>query len=215
MFQDYEHILNAPVTCVALGEQSSLTEVTHLIKASVQDMPVILIGFSMGGMAAFDFIRSYPEQVKGLILLNSNCHADLPGRKTGRDQHLKLALDHGIEHLIRKTYLPVYFSNLDNPNAELVVNMAEKSGINAFKAQLNILANRPDSHDTLKEFPNPVLIIGGENDIPCPPAHQKEMSLLAPKSDLHIINNVGHFAPIEKTEEIAAIINSWLEKNYD
>jgi len=198
-----------------LDEEDSLSAMTQTLKDKVQESKVILVGFSMGGMIAFDFIRHYPNQVLGLCLLNSNCHADLPGRKAGRDQHLQLAEEEGITELIKQVYLPVYFSEPTQPEAEIVVDMASFLGVDIFRNQLKVLADRPDSLDTLTQFDKPVLIIGAENDVPCPVEHQELMAKSNKHSELNIIKNAGHFAPLEQADQIKQIMTDWVKKHYE
>lgn len=200
---------------IDLQLEDSLAKTTQLIKQKVEDKPVILVGFSMGGMLAFDFIRHYPDQVAGLCLLNSNCHQDLPGRKVGRDQHLLLAMQQGMKELMTQVYLPVYFSDPTSVQAQIVLTMAESLGVETFNAQLQILANRPDSSQTLASFDKPVLIIGAENDLPCPPQHQQEMAQLSQQAQLHILKQAGHFAPLEQAQTIKQLIASWVTKHYE
>ena len=79
-----------------LATENSLSTTTAKLKQLVGEQSVILVGFSMGGMLAFDFIRHYPEQVLGLCLINSNCHADQVTRKAGRTQQFQLAQQQGL-----------------------------------------------------------------------------------------------------------------------
>lgn len=199
---------------IDLTEQDSLSATSELIKAKVAEKPVVLVGFSMGGMLAFDFIRRYPSQVIGLCLLNSNCHADLPDRKASREQHFLLAEQQGIATLMQEIYLPLYFSKPNNPFASQVVTMAEKIGIHGFQAQLNILSNRPDSRQTLAEFSHPTLIIGAQQDLPCPVSHQEYMAEHCSHCELHIIENAGHFAPLEQSEQVKTLIEHWITTHY-
>lgn len=215
MFQPFLSSEQYHSVVIDLRLEDSLAKTTELIKQQVNDSPVILVGFSMGGMLAFDFIRKYPEQVKGLCLLNSNCHEDLPGRKVGRDQHLLLAMQQGMEKLMTQVYLPVYFSKPECAEANLVQDMAIELGVEVFNAQLLILANRPDSKDTLANFTHPILIIGAENDLPCPPEHQQDMALSNDNAEITIIENAGHFAPLEQPEQIKSLLEQWVSKNYD
>jgi pimeloyl-ACP methyl ester carboxylesterase len=214
MFQGF--INNPRYHCVTIDfiEQSSLAQMCAAIKEKVEDSAVILVGFSMGGMVAFEFIRNFPEQVRGLVLLNSNCHADLPGRKEERDDHLAIAKAKGLASLMKDTYLPIYFYEPNCPESSVVLAMAEQLGTKVFEAQLQVLAERPDSLWTLSSFQQPTIIIGAENDIPCPVQHQQLMNKSAPISELHIIENVGHFAVLEQPTKIRHIINQWVEKHY-
>ncbi|WP_435275393.1 alpha/beta fold hydrolase [Psychrobium sp. nBUS_13] len=207
--EDYQSIT------INLTIESSLSQTTKLIKQKVGQQPVILVGFSMGGMIAFDFIRTYPHLVAGLCLLNSNCHADLPGRKQARDLHLAKAKNYGLESVFREHYLANYFSDINGPNAEMVVNMANQLGVEVFESQLSILASRPDSMEGLSKLDCPTLIIGSQDDILCPPLHQIFMAGIAKCSELHILNNAGHFALLEQPQQIKAIIKKWLEQTHE
>jgi pimeloyl-ACP methyl ester carboxylesterase len=193
---------------------NSLQSMSNEVLDQVAGRPFIPVGFSMGGMVAFELIRRARQQVQGLILLGSNAHADLPGRKQGRETHLALAKKNGIKTLTQEVYLPVYFADTSGPKSELVVKMAECLGVDVFEAQLKVLAERPDSLDILASYAGPSLILGGENDLPCPPEHQKVMADTAMNSELHILPQCGHFAALEQAQNIAQLIKQWVNKHY-
>jgi len=193
----------------------SLEAMSEEILRQVGDIPFIPVGFSMGGMVAFELIRRVRKQVQGVILLNSNAHADLPGRQEGRDHHLTAAKKTSLANLMQDVYLPNYFENTHNPESAEVLKMAEILGVEVFEAQLKVLAQRPDSLVDLRAFNKPTLIVGGENDLPCPAEHQLVMAETAANSEIHILPKCGHFSVLEQPQEVAAIINRWLEKNYE
>jgi pimeloyl-ACP methyl ester carboxylesterase len=198
---DYEH-------------HDSLQAMSEEVLRLVGNRPFIPVGFSMGGMVAFELIRRVNDQIQGLILLNSNAHADLSGGQAGRERHLLLAKKTTLTNLMQDVYLPVYFENTQSPECDLVLQMAETLGVDVFEAQLKVLAQRPDSLDVLGSFAKPTLIIGGENDLPCPPEHQYLMADIAGKPELHILSQCGHFAALEQPQDIANFINQWVEKHY-
>ena len=215
MFQPFLSSAHYNSVVIEFSTENSLLHTTQRLKETLEDQPIVLVGFSMGGILAFDFIRHYPDQVIGLCLLNSNCHEDLPGREEGRNQHIEIAEKQGLTSLIQSVYLPVYFKNTQCNEAQVVVDMAKALGINVLKAQFNILSQRPNSESLLSQFDKPKLIIGAENDIPCPVKHQQYMSLLSQDAELHIIKNTGHFAPLEKPNIIKHIIEQWVVTYYD
>lgn len=214
MFQPFINSEHYHSVTIDFLKQSTLLDMCATIKEIVGDSPIIPVGFSMGGMVAFELLRRFPQQIKGLILLNSNCHADIPGRKAGRDEHLALAKELGLSSLMHSTYLPIYFDNPMCPLGDTVIKMAEQLGVETFEAQLQVLADRPNSLATLRSFHQPTLIIGAENDIPCPIQHQEIMAESPLISELHIIKNAGHFAPLEQPTQINQIIYQWVKKHY-
>ena len=214
MFQPIIDNLEYDSLSIDYAQHNCLQSMSNEVLEQVAGRPFIPVGFSMGGMVAFELIRRARAQIQGLILLNSNAHADLPGRKEGREIHLELAKKNGIKALIQEVYLPVYFANTSGPKNERVVKMAEDLGVDVFAAQLNVLAERPDSLDVLASYTGPSLILGGENDLPCPPEHQKLMADTAMNSELHILPQCGHFAALEQAQKIAQLIKQWVNKHY-
>jgi pimeloyl-ACP methyl ester carboxylesterase len=214
VFQPLLRYLNYPSITIRFTHQSTLTDMASEVKRRVGERPFIPVGFSMGGMVAFELIRQFESQIRGLCLVCSNCHSDSPERAQSRQEHLNIAKKQNLATLMKDIYLPVYFQQTSNELAQLVVDMANELGIETFQAQLNVLAERPDSIDLLKVFNLPSLVIGGQYDIPCPPEHQCVMASALPDSELHLIDKAGHFALLEYPLDIATIIQNWVEKHY-
>ena len=214
MFMPMLAHLSLEAKMVEFDKHNNLADMAAEVIRVVGERSFIPVGFSMGGMVAFELIRMNVPQLAGMVLLNSNCHADLPGREAGRDAHLKIAKTQGIETLIKQEYLPVYFSNPHCPEGEVVTKMAGLLGLETFEAQLKVLAERPDSLDVLTHFRKPLLIIGAKSDRPCPPEHQQVMAKAAPQSELHVLPDCGHFAPLQAPTTIANLIKQWVNKHY-
>ena len=214
MFQPIIDNLKYDSVLIDFKQHDSLQAMSEEVLRLVGDKSFIPVGFSMGGMVAFELIRQVSQQINGLILLNSNAHADLPGRQAGRDRHLEVAKKTSLTNLMQDVYLPVYFENTQSSESQVVLQMAETLGVDVFEAQLKVLAQRPSSLDVLGEFAKPTLIVGGENDLPCPVAHQQLMADTALKPELHILPQCGHFAVLEQPQKIAELINQWVEKYY-
>src|SRR5260370_21218141 len=51
----------------------------------------VLCGLSMGGYAAFAFLRKYPQRVKGLILADTRPGADTPEAQANRENVARIA----------------------------------------------------------------------------------------------------------------------------
>lgn len=199
---------------IEFSHEASLDEMANTVLTQVGERAFIPVGFSMGGMVAFELIRQRPAQISGLILLNSNCLADTPERSKGREHQLQLARDKGLPFLYQDIMLPVFFADPECKHAKLVVDMASALGISTFEAQLNVLAQRPDSLPLLKHFNKPSLIIGAEHDLPCPPDHQQVMASALQQGELHILKHCGHFALLEQADAIKNHINNWIGRHY-
>ena len=64
-------------------------DAVHAVLAELRIRKAILVGHSMGGYVALAFAELYPENVKGLVLLNSTARADSAERKLNRARAVK------------------------------------------------------------------------------------------------------------------------------
>lgn len=196
--------------CIDFSVASSVEAMTHRVLAEVGNRPFGIVAFSMGGMVAFELLRQVPQQIESLVLLASNAHADLPGRAELRQTHLVQAQQNGLGELIRELYMPNYLHHQALEHQTLIVEMAEQLGLEVFEAQLEVLADRPDSSETMSTAICPMLILGGEQDPLCPPAEQQRMHELNAQSELHLLKGCGHFVTLESAEAVNQHLLTWL-----
>jgi pimeloyl-ACP methyl ester carboxylesterase len=69
--------------------------------------------------------------------------------------------------------------------------------------QIRALVNRPDAAAHLGDITCPVLLMVGRQDQWSPVAQHQEMARLIPHARLEIIENAGHFAPVEQPDAVA------------
>ncbi len=105
-----EQFSNLSIEALGFCHESSLEQMTLSTLEAVNNRPFILAGFSMGGFIIFEILRQNIENHMGSILINSNCHADLPGREEIRLAHLEEAKLTGIRVLIKNKYLSNYLA---------------------------------------------------------------------------------------------------------
>ena len=167
-------------------------------------------GFSMGGMVAIDLAARYPERVDRVALLNSNSHADLPDRHAGRLEALAAARRQGLRAVVAERMLPAYLHHQDEGHRALILDMAEAHGVEAFAAQIEALAERPDASEALSSLDCPVLILGGRDDPLCPPRSQRDMLQQARRGQLVLLEDCGHFSLLEQPTRVSRALLDWL-----
>ena len=104
--------------------------------------------------------------------------------------------------LIREQFSNVYLHKPNEALMKLIAQMAQDTGIERYKAQLEILATRPDASELLANCAHPMLIIGGCNDVLCPPSEQQRIHNLAANSELVLVEDAGHFAMLEQSAQV-------------
>ena len=64
-------------------------DAVHAVLSELRIRKAIFVGHSMGGYVSLAFAELYPENIKGLVLLNSTARADNEERKINRDRAVK------------------------------------------------------------------------------------------------------------------------------
>ena len=198
-------LTNAGHQCITLAyeQHDNISDVANNALALFEKNESFSIcAFSMGGMVAFELLAQAPERIKKVALLNSNAHADKPEARVARNEHVNYALAHGLDKLIHNRFGAVYLYKPNDALMDLIAQMALDTGMERYKAQLDILASRPDASELLANCAHPMLILGGTNDVLCPPSEQQRMHNLAANSALVLIEDAGHFTMLEQSAQV-------------
>ena len=192
----------------------SLVDMATLILSEVEEN-FALLGFSYGGIIAFEIMRRASQRVTKLILLNTNFKVPSEATVTSQKKYLKM-VETGDFRKITTDFTKD--SMLHPKNAKcleirekvlrMALNVGELGFINQVKSQLN----RPDSTDDLPKINCPTLIISGREDQICPPILHEEMARLIPNSTLVIIGECGHLIPLEQPKILNETIRKWWEQ---
>ncbi|HEV2581451.1 MAG TPA: alpha/beta fold hydrolase, partial [Ktedonobacteraceae bacterium] len=150
----------------------------------------VLCGLSMGGYAAFAFLRSYPERLAGLILADTKPAADTPEAQANRENVAQLAETQGPS-AIADLQLPRLLSDYTrehHPEVELrarqMIDAATAQGIAAASRGM---ARRADASDLLTSVACPTLVIVGEYDAIIPPAIAQDYASSIPGAQVVVI----------------------------
>lgn len=199
----------ANVSVVQFTTEKTLVEMVEKVIAAANNKPCAIIGFSMGGIVASQLAKTHPELIAKLALINSNCHADLPERKKARAEQIAQVKSGQLLALMTHSFIPNYLFNTNKAHEKLIIDMALSLGPACFAAQVKAIENRSDSLAILKKLPCDVLIIGGNQDSICPASHQKMMHSELPQSKLALLDQCGHFAPLEQEEKVSTLLTLW------
>lgn len=197
------------ITVVQFTTEKSLTEMANKVITATKNEPCAIIGFSMGGIVALEIARTHPQLIAKLALVNSNCHADLPERKIARKAQITQAKSGQLIELLSETFLPNYLFKADNAHEKLIIEMAKSLGADCFVAQVMAIEDRPDSLSVLQQLKSDILIIGGKQDKICPAEHQQMMHENLPGSHIQLLEQCGHFAPLEQGEKVSNLLTNW------
>ena len=213
LFENQQIGISNLVNCQAVdcSRCDNLGDMAKLILSEIEG-DFALLGFSYGGIIAFEMMRQAPQRVAKLILLNTNYKAPSEATIASQQKYLKMVRTGDF----RKITTDFTKESMLHPNhakntkirekvLRMALNMGELGFINQVKSQLN----RPDSTDDLPKINCPTLIITGREDRICPPVLHEEMAQLIPNSSLVIIEECGHLTTLEQPEIVNDTIRKW------
>lgn len=171
-----------------------------------------LAGLSMGGYVAQEIMRRAPERVERLALLDTNARADTEAQVKTRQELIRLS-EIGKFKGVTPRLLPnlIHPSRLKDPAvADIVLQMAERVGQDAFKRQQMAILGRVDGRGDLQSIRVPSVVVCGRQDALSSVAFHAEMAEAIPNGRLVIIEDCGHLAPLERPYATSAVLRYWL-----
>ena len=173
---------------------------------------ICLVGLSIGGLIAFEFIKQRPDLCNKLILSDT---APKIGSENMWAERIKRVQEGGIE-AISDDILARWFSNefLKNKAVELqmwrsMLTRTTKSGyIGCCEA-----ISRCDLTEQAKLINIPTLVIVGDEDGSTPINLVKDAAKLIDGSIFKVIKKAGHLPCVEQPIEVASIFLEFLENN--
>lgn len=187
-------------------------DVVHAVLSELRIRKAILVGHSMGGYVALAFAELYPENVKGLVLLNSTARADSEERKLNRDRAIR-AVKQSFVNFISLSIANL-FSEVNRERLaaeiEIVKNKALKTPLQGIVASLEGMKIRNDREVLLHLTAFPKLLILGEKD-PVLPFEETKEQVDNTKVQLVTFPD-GHMSHIENQEALTQILLTFFKK---
>ena len=172
-----------------------------------------IAGFSMGGIVAAEVARQAPDRVERLAFVGSNPFP-LTDKQAGWWDRFVISVDYeGFEPTILNRLYP-HFVHPDHAGdaaiRDTVLKMSRKIGQDTMLRQVRAIQRGAVKSFDWSELTIPTAVIAGRDDVLCPPHIQKELAAQLPNSELTLIENCGHLAPLEKPHAVTQLLEGWL-----
>ncbi len=203
-----------PSIFAELPTVESITDMAQSVLDSVSG-PLHVAGHSMGGRVALEMVRLAPERILKLALADTGTHRRKPGEEQSRQTVIDLAHQHGMKALA-DTWLPPMVHPERHGDENLMsalTAMVLRNDADRHEAQIKALLNRPEAEAVLATIDCPVLLMVGRQDTWSPLNQHEHMLAEIPDANLAVIEDAGHFAPIERPKAVAAAVRDWLKEN--
>lgn len=203
-----------PVYHAALAGYDSLAAMAEYILGEVSG-PIVAIGHSMGGRVCMEMARLDPERVIGLVLADTG----YDGLRDGELKKRLAVVDLG--HKSMTTLVDSWLPPMVNPDRhretglmESLRQMALQFDSVTHESWIRALINRPDAGSYLHAIQCPVLLMTGDRDNWSPISQHHEMAELLPDSEFVVIEDAGHFAPVERPYVVCSRVIEWLGRRF-
>jgi pimeloyl-ACP methyl ester carboxylesterase len=176
---------------------------------------VHMLGYSMGGAIAQEFVRQFPERVSSLILCATMCggpravYAKSSVLSVMRDLD-GLSPEEGARWISKVTYSPGYLKRYPEiAEAQIRREVALPTPLHAADLQFQAFAEF-DGSKALSSIPCPTLVLTGDLDELISPQNSRMMAKLVPGAKLVIIPGCGHRVIWEATDECVLLITGFI-----
>jgi pimeloyl-ACP methyl ester carboxylesterase len=188
------------------------------------DDPVVA-GTSMGGGAAIGLALSYPDRVSQVVALEAfGLGTELPSglltwlfAKVQVTNHLSVALMRRSRGFVESSLgsLASDPDSITDGTVDRVVTEVNRPGAGAafrkFRAsEVTRGGYRTDYSDRVADLAVPVRYVHGAADDLLPPRWSERADARTPDSDLYVLKECGHLAPLEKPDRVYDLITELL-----
>jgi 3-oxoadipate enol-lactonase len=184
--------------------------------------PVVLVGFSMGGYAAWQFALRWPERLRGLVLCDTRAAGDSDEARANRLKMAEAAMQAGNSSPALAMLPKLFAPETHEARPDLVQQVRaiiERQSAEAVAAAQRGMARREDVQGRLAEIKCPALCIVGVEDAISPPKemHWIATTLAVPDvRDVRLVEveNAGHMAPMENPAAVTEAIAEFARECY-
>jgi pimeloyl-ACP methyl ester carboxylesterase len=224
---------------VAAGGDYSLDALGHDVKAVLDaeagELPVLLAGHSMGGMAIMSFAGLYPDEfgqrVRAVVLANtaaSDIVQELIGglgiritssafrlaQRLARNPKLvyrlrSRALGRGTNLAFLVARATNFSSNASPTLVDHVVSVAAHAPIEVWTDLMAGLVTL-DLTDALSNITVPALVVAGDVDRLTPPATSRAIQRRLPDARLEVLEGAGHCTMLERHQDFNRLLDAFL-----
>ncbi|WP_299217382.1 alpha/beta hydrolase [uncultured Aquimarina sp.] len=175
-----------------------------------------LIGNSMGGWISALFVKTHPEKVKKLILVNP---AFLLGLPEDANAETIYAFANPSTLADMKRYVKkIYFQNSkllsdDNLKTMLTKKLSWNDGYTVYQIIKSLIAKKDLLRDDLHKIDVPTLIIHGKHDAVVPMKTIKILETLIPNNKTIIYEESGHSPMVEESKRFNTDVLGFIKQD--
>jgi len=189
-------------------------DLVRAVLAKLRLRKYVLVGHSMGGYVALALAKQYPNNIKGLCLMNSTASPDSPEKRQHRDRAVRTVKKHPQSFV--KMAIPQLFSeeNRERYSTEIkqLISEACKMSVQGMVAALEGMKIRDDFRSVYREERFPVMLMAGTKD-PVLTYPELVEQVRGTRAELRSYQG-GHMSHLENTDACIRDLTGFLKKCY-
>jgi pimeloyl-ACP methyl ester carboxylesterase len=184
---------------------STLTGYTDYIHDALRELKIdkcYMVGHSMGGAITMSFALSFPDMLKGIVLITTGAKLRvfpkiLDTLKIDKEAAVKSIMDYAFSKNAPAALKENGVKDMMKCKAEVIYG--------------DFLACEEfDLMDSINKIKKPALIICGNDDLLTPPKYSEYLHKQIEGSQLVKIEDAGHMATLEKPDQVNKAIREWI-----
>ncbi len=204
--------ISAPITMQQLAED------VHAIMQSLEIARAAFVGCSIGSYLLYEYWRRFPQEMAAMVLACGKPQPDTAVNRQRREEWMAAAQQPGG----LAAFFDLMADTLVGPTArweqpavrDAAREMMSAMPLDAMLAVQQGLAQRPDSVPMLPTVRVPVCVVAGGEDQSSTPQEMRVASQQIEGAEFHLLEDAGHYAPLEQPERVAALIGNFLDRHY-
>ncbi len=177
----------------------------------------VVVGHSLGGMAALHMALHDPSRLGGLVLLSTSAAAEKPERRSQLSLMSMTINMGGMNRWLAGRVAHAFFSP--------AFARRSRGQVRAWRAQLRAMPkpallqalaavrDRPSVWDRLDAIATPTLVMGTRDDSIADPAHAADMARRLANAQLIMLPGSGHALPMEHPQELIKALGRFINEH--
>jgi len=175
-------------------------DLAELLDALSIGEPIVLVGFSMGGYIAWQFVRKYASRLRALVQCDTKAAADTDEARAVRLKMADNIFEWGaarVAEIMGPKLLAARTFESKPEVVDAVRRTVARTSPAAIAAAQRGMAARPDMTSFLPQIRVPTLILVGAEDGISPAHEMRTIAAAIPHAEFAEIPEAGHMTPME------------------
>ncbi|MCB1445621.1 MAG: alpha/beta hydrolase [Rhizobiaceae bacterium] len=165
------------------------------VLSEMREERIVVIGCSVGGSCALEIAATAPDRVAALVLIGTKAgHRPEPALHA---RARRVLLDEGIDAAWAMFWAPLFAAASDDARAR-GRRIARRQPVRDIARGMAAFHSRAGREHILPVFAGPIAFVSGDEDTAPGPDASARQAGLARRGSLHVIDNCGHYAPMER-----------------